>query len=407
MIKNNKVFHLFKFELNILFFLLSVFQSGAGQAISGVALVYLVNELTHSTSAMALTLLFKYSPYFIVPFFSAYLDRFSSKTILILNNIVAGSLLTLLFSLHYLHYASASIIYICAFITGSMAAIYSPVIQKFLPRLVDESKIFIINVRINQISQIITIASLVVSGVLINQFGPAMTILIEGGLYLFSAVLLVLVKAKPMIICEKVAIFNGFKMALSYLINNKKILCLFYMILPLTFLIAPFQVILPAHLLKLGLGANYYTILLSGFMIGMILGGQLYKNLLYKMSIYSLWSWGTCSIVATFLLFTWLPSFIPTTFLISFFGVTIAVLNTAVLNVLQKEIVYEFKGRVFSVVFSLIQAISACSLALTAILVKFLDYTQVIWMFLVLFCFLVCFSIKVVKKSFISQLKLP
>jgi len=403
-----KLAHLSRRDINLTLFLLSAFQSSAGQAVSAVAFIYLIHSITNSASAMALTLLFKYIPYIIMPFFSSFLDRFASNKILIVNNLIAGFILALVFILSYLHVILSIIVYFSAFTTGMMAAIYSPSMQRALPGLKGKNSEFRINAKISLINQMVSLVSLMLSGVLISQLGPALTILIEAGFYLLSALSLLFVHIEPMPVTTDNKLLANMISVLSNITRNKNIFIPIAILTLCSFLVSPLQVILPAYLLKMKLNAAYYTAVLSCYLICMMIGNKIYKDKLYKTNIYSLYIYSSILLSISYFLLAMISQLICVFIWMSCMGVVLSITNNASFHMLHKETSYEIKGRVFTFLFSFIQSANAISLILTSCLVGLLSYRQVLLIFVGIFiigfalCFLTMakhFDTKLIHKS--------
>ena len=346
------------FHRDFLIFLLIVALVFFGASISGVALVFLILDITGSASAMSITLALKFLPAIFVPIIATFVDRVPLKTPLLVGFFLNGVILMLLCIGTRLDILDIDIIYLIVLFSGFIETAYIPTAQILIPNLVMVKNLEKGNGLISIASQSMAFLGLLIGGILVTIIGPSFSIAIEGVCFFIGGYLLVLIRLPNVAASNTTNTFwTDLCIGLKIIKTSKTVIIIIIMLFLTNVFFTPLQILLPLHMKVLGEnGAAGYGICMALTMIGMVLGNFIITIWGSKLSnlptiIIGWFILGLCytglSILNKF-------NFILFWMLIYGFGA--AFVNTGTIVFLQKMIPSHVRGRVTGVIIKITQA---------------------------------------------------
>src|SRR5215210_6442551 len=323
--------------------------SFVGDAVSMVALVILVVQLTGSASAVGGALVAHLLPTLASPLFGVLADRFDRRVVLVASDLVRATLV-----LGLVFVRDLVLIYGLIFLMGLARTLFNPTIRAAFPSVVGEGDLARANSLIGGTFSASVTVGPALGGLLVAIIGVEAAFLADAVTYLISAVLLSTVPlSRPRRGNEEEDGFvRELRSGFGYLIGAR---------VPLAIVIGAFLTILtinatvPAEVflakVTFGAGDAGYGLLVSlwggGMVLGSammaVLGDRINLVLLYFLSIFV----GACALVGAGLA----PSFLLALGALTVEGAATGIDNVATDTILQKRVPEAFLGRVFSIRF--------------------------------------------------------
>ncbi len=329
-----------------LFFVASAHES-LGSSIAGVALSFLVFKLTHSSSAMSITLALKFMPSVITPVVATFIDRIHLKPPLIIGNFLRSTILIIVFLGVKIGLFNVYSIYVMALLIGLIDTAYSPAIQRLLPQVIPKEQLARGVSLIMMASQSMGLIGFVSAGVAIAIFGPEFSLFIEGVCYFIVGFLLLFVYI-PAHVCDdsKKTFYVDFILGLKMIKASHIILMIMSVGLLINMLMPSLQVLLQTHMITIGMGAFGY-----GLFMGLLVGGLLLGNAIITIlgrkfdSLYSI-VLGFVGISISYAGLGIQKSFHFSLCWAVLMGLSCAMINTGTMVILQTIVPTRFRARV-------------------------------------------------------------
>ena len=323
--------------------------SFVGDAVSMVALVVLVVQITGSASAVGGALVARLLPTIASPLAGVLADRVDRRVVLVASDLArTGLVLGLVFA------RDLTTIYVLVFLMGLARTVFNPTIRAAFPSVVGEGDLTRANALIGGTFSTSIMVGPALGGLLVAIIGVEAAFLADAVTYLISAVLLSTVPlSRPRRGNEEEDGFvRELRSGFGYLIGAR---------VPLAIVIGAFLTILtinatvPAEVflakVTFGAGDAGYGLLVSLWGGGMVLGSAMMAVLgdrinlvfLYFLSIFV----GACALVGTGLA----PAFVLALGALTLEGAATGIDNVATDTILQKRVPDAFLGRVFSIRF--------------------------------------------------------
>jgi MFS family permease len=323
--------------------------SFVGDAVSMVALVVLVVQITGSASAVGGALVARLLPTIASPLAGVIADRVDRRIVLVASDLARAVLvLGLVFA------RDLATIYILIFLMGLARTIFNPTVRAAFPNVVGGGNLTRANALIAGTFSTSIMVGPVLGGLLVASIGVDAAFLADAVTYLISAILLSTVPLPhPSRESEEEEGFlRELRSGFGYLIGAR---------IPLAIVVGAFLTILtinatvPAEVFlakeTFGAGDAGYGLLVSlwggGMVLGSammaVLGDRINLVLLYFLSIFV----GACALVGTGLA----PVFVLALGALTVEGAATGIDNVAADTILQKRVPDAFLGRVFSIRF--------------------------------------------------------
>jgi MFS family permease len=323
--------------------------SFVGDAVSMVALVVLVVEITGSASAVGGALVARLLPTIASPLAGVLADRFDRRVVL-----VAGDLARAVLVLGLVFARDLATIYVLVFLMGLARTVFNPTVRAAFPSVVGGGNLTRANALIAGTFSTSIMVGPALGGLLVASIGVDAAFLADAVTYLISAILLSTVPLPhPRRESEEQTGFvRDLRSGFGYLLGAR---------VPLAIVVGAFLTILtinatvPAEVFlakeTFGTGDAGYGLLVSlwggGMVLGSalmaVLGGRINLVLLYFVSIFV----GALALAGTGLA----PAFVLALGALTVEGVATGIDNVATDTILQERVPDAFLGRVFSIRF--------------------------------------------------------
>jgi MFS family permease len=320
--------------------------SFVGDAVSMVALVILVVQLTGSASAVGGALVVRLLPTFASPLFGVLADRLDRRVVLVASDLVRATLvLCLVFA------RDLVVIYGLVFLMGFARTLFNPTIRAAFPSVVREGDLARANSLIGSTFSASVMVGPALGGLLVAAVGVNGAFLLDAATYLISAALLSRIPfPRPERQEEEVGIFRELRSGLSYLAGAR---------VPLVVMIGAFLTVLATDLatpaevflakVTFGAGDVGYGLLVSLWGGGMVLGSALMAVLgdrpkLLVVYFLGIFVWAL-ALAGTGLA----PTFVLALGMLALAGAANGVDNVVTDTILQRSVPDALLGRVFSV----------------------------------------------------------
>jgi MFS family permease len=323
--------------------------SFVGDAVSMVALVVLVVEITGSASAVGGALVARLLPTIASPLAGVLADRVDRRVVLVASDLARAVLvLGLVFARHL------ATIYVLVFLMGLARTVFNPTVRAAFPSVVGGGNLTRANALIAGTFSTSIMVGPALGGLLVASIGVDAAFLADAVTYLISAILLSTVPLPhPRRESEEQTGFvRDLRSGFGYLLGAR---------VPLAIVVGAFLTILtinatvPAEVFlakeTFGTGDAGYGLLVSlwggGMVLGSalmaVLGGRINLVLLYFVSIFV----GALALAGTGLA----PAFVLALGALTVEGVATGIDNVATDTILQERVPDAFLGRVFSIRF--------------------------------------------------------
>jgi MFS family permease len=322
--------------------------SFVGDAVSMVALVILVVEITGSASAVGGALVARLLPTIASPLAGVIADRVDRRVVLVASDLARAVLvLGLVFA------RDLATIYVLVFLMGLARTIFNPTVRAAFPSVVGGGDLTRANAIISGTFSTSIMVGPALGGLLVASMGVDAAFLADAVTYLVSAILLSTVPMpRPHRESEEEGFVRELRSGFGYLIGTP---------IPLAIVLGAFLTILtinatvPAEVFlakeTFGAGDAGYGLLVSlwggGMVLGSammaVLGNRINLVLLYFLSIFV----GASALVGTGLA----PVFVLALGALTVEGAATGIDNVATDTILQNRVPEAFLGRVFSIRF--------------------------------------------------------
>jgi MFS family permease len=323
--------------------------SFVGDAVSMIALVVLVVEITGSASAVGGALVARLLPTIASPLAGVLADRLDRRIILVATDLARAVLvLGLVFA------RDLATIYVLVFLMGLARTLFNPTVRAAFPSVVGGGDLTRANALISGTFSTSIMVGPALGGLLVASIGVEAAFLADAATYLVSAILLSTVPLpRPQRESwEEAGFVRELRSGFDYLLGAR---------VPLAIVVGAFLIILtinatvPAEVFlakeTFGAGDAGYGLLVSlwggGMVLGSalmaVLGGRINLVLLYFLSIFV----GASALVGTGLA----PVFVLALCALTVEGAATGIDNVATDTILQERVPDAFLGRVFSIRF--------------------------------------------------------
>jgi MFS family permease len=320
--------------------------SFVGDAVSMVALVILVVQLTGSASAVGGALVAHLLPTFASPLFGVLADRFDRRVVLVVSDLVRATLV-----LGLVFVRDLILIYGLIFLMGFARTLFNPTIRAAFPSVVGEGYLARANSLIGGSFSASVMVGPALGGLLVAVVGVSGAFLLDAATYLISASLLSRIPLpRPQREGEEVSVLRELRSGFSYLAGARVPLAMMvgaFLTVLATDLATPAEVFLAKS--TFDAGDVGYGLLVSVWGGGMVLGSALMAVLgdrlrplpTYFLGIF-VWALALASTGLS-------PTFVLALAMLAVAGAANGVDNVVTDTILQRVVPNALLGRVFSV----------------------------------------------------------
>ena len=316
-----------------------------GDAVSMVALVVLVVQITGSAAAVGGILVAHLLPTLASPLAGVFADRLDRRVVLVVSDLARAILITgVVFT------RDLVTLYILVFLIGLARTFFNPTIRAAFPSVVAEGDLTRANALIGGTFSVSVAAGPAFAGLLVATAGVNAAFLLDAATYLVSAAFLSRIALPRSQDPSGAGFVQELRAGLSYLAGARVPLAVvigtFLTILTINITV-PAEVFLAKETFEAGdIG---YGLLVSVWGGGMILGSALMAMLGDRFNLVSLYLLGLFSIALALAATGVAPTFFLALMALAIAGVSNGVDNVTRDTILQKRVPEALLGRVFSV----------------------------------------------------------
>ena len=322
--------------------------SFVGDAVSMVALVVLVVEITGSASAVGGALVARLLPTIASPLAGVIADRVDRRVVLVASDIARAVLvLGLVFA------RDLATIYVLVFLMGLARTLFNPTIRAAFPSVVGGGDLTRANALISGTFSVSETAGPALGGLLVATVGVDAAFVLDAVTYLVSAVMLALTPlARPQSDEDGAGFGEDLKAGFTYLAGARVpvaiVLGAFLTVLTINITI-PAEVFLARETFDAGNAG--YGILVGLYGGGMVLGSALMAALGDRVRLLPIYFFGIFATALALVGAGLSPTFVLALGALVIAGVANGTENVTTDTILQKRVPDAFLGRVFSVRF--------------------------------------------------------
>jgi MFS family permease len=322
--------------------------SFVGDAVSMVALVVLVVQITGSASAVGGALVARLLPTIVSPLAGVLADRLDRRVVLVASDLARAVLvLGLVFA------RDLATIYILIFLMGLARTVFNPTVRAAFPSVVGGGDLTRANALISGTFSVSETAGPALGGLLVATAGVDAAFVLDAVTYLVSAALLSLTPlTRPQREEEGASFGEDLKAGFTYLVGARVPLAIvlgaFLTVLTINITI-PAEVFLARETFKAGNAG--YGLLVGLYGAGMVLGSALMAALGDRVRLLPLYFSGVFATALALVGAGLSPTFVLALGALVVAGVANGTENVTTDTILQKRVPDAFLGRVFSVRF--------------------------------------------------------
>ena len=178
-----------------------------GDSIDGIAIAWLMYQITHSAAMMALILGLNYLPTILLqPFTGAMVERLSKKRVMVLFDVGRGLVVAATAGLYVLGYLTPAILTGMMLLISTLEAFRSPAGSAIVPLLL-KPELYKVGSALNQTgSRIAEIVGLALAGGVVALLGCQGALLIDAVTFFLSALIIGFIRVKEDLPEEKVSL---------------------------------------------------------------------------------------------------------------------------------------------------------------------------------------------------------
>ena len=319
-----------------------------GDAVSMVALVVLVVQVTGTASAVGGALIARLLPTLASPLAGVLADRLDRRLVLVASDLARAVLvLGLVFA------RDLATIYVLVFFMGLARTIFNPTVRAAFPSVVGAGDLTRANALIGGTFSVSETAGPALGGLLVATVGVEAAFVLDSATYLISAALLSLIRLpRPQREEEEAGFGEDLRSGFAYLARSR---------VPLAIVLGAFLTVLtvnitiPAEIFlakrTFDAGNAGYGLLVGLYGGGMVLGSALMVALGDRVRLLPLYFFGIFAMALALIGTGLAPTFGLALGALAVIGVANGTENVATETILQKRVPDAFLGRVFSVRF--------------------------------------------------------
>jgi MFS family permease len=321
--------------------------SFVGDAVSMVALVILVVEITGSASAVGGALVARLLPTLASPLVGVLADRLDRRVVLVASDLSRAVLV-----LGMVFVQDLTILYLLVFLMGLARTFFNPTIRAVFPSVVGSGDLARANSLINGTFSVSITVGPALGGLLVAAVGVDVAFLLDGATYLISAVFLSLMPFPHTQRSEGEGLIRELRFGLGYLARTRVPLGLVvgaFLIVLTTDITIPAEVFLAKK--TFDAGDVGYGLLVSVWGIGMVMGTAMTAVLGDRVNLVALYFLTIFAWALAFAAVGLTPTFALALCALTVAGVSNGVDNVTTDTILQERIPDALLGRVFSIRF--------------------------------------------------------
>ncbi len=371
---------------NISLLWLAQIVSTAGDAIYQIALLWLVLDITGSSTITGLVAMAAFLPAMLFGLYAGVIaDKFNRKLIMIFANLSQSLTVIIIPIMLYFGYKNILLIGIFAFIRASFSTFFPPALNALVPMITSKERLVKVNSVLATSAQLAYLIGPLGAGLILSIVSIQYLFVIDSISFLFAILILIFIilPAKPKVAEKQFSsvkeIFSGIK----YAKENKPLGLLFILTIINNFFIMGPAFVGMLILVKDALGgtASQYAFVEAGLAFGMLIGSIFVYRISNRINIGKLLLIGMIldGVTYSIMYFAGSVNFVFLFIVIHALGIPmITISRTAII---QKHSPNEYHGRLFSLVHLSVIGVTALSAAVVGIAANYIDI-KIIFLFI-------------------------
>lgn len=351
--------------------------SQAGDAIYHLALLWLVLDMTSSTSLTGLVAMSAYLPALIFGLYAGvFSDKFNRFRLMVFANLGQAITVALIPIALSIGYDSIWLIGAFAFLRSCFNTFFQPSLQAFIPTLFPSDRLVKINAILATSGQIAWMLGPFFAGTLLTVFSIQHLFYIDATSFLVAiGLLLFIVQPTQEKVPEKQNHWSDLKKGLAFVLDQRPI----FWIIVITFInnlfiMGPAVVGLPI-LVKSGLqgSASDFAFIEGCMAAGALVGSWIVTRLTGRLTNGTIWSIGLFLDGITYAFIYWVNSVPMAMVFIFFHGIGIPLIMVSRTSIIQIHTPNKFHGRIFSMVHLGVVGTTAISSGLVGVITEIIS----------------------------------
>jgi len=369
---------MYNLQRNIALLWTAQFISTAGDAVYQIALLWLVLDITGSSTITGLVAMAAYLPAMLFGLYAGIVaDKYNRKTIMIFSNFAQALTVIANPVMLYFDFKNVFWIGILAFTRASFSTFFPPALNAFVPTLTTKDRLVKINSILTTSGQLAFLIGPLFAGLILSIFSLPFLFVIDSISFLIAILILLFiigpVRQKKSV--QQSISFKELFSGISYLSKHKPLGLLFLLTIINNFFIMGPAFVGMLILVKDSLGgtASQYALVESGLALGMLIGSVFVYRIGNRINIGKLLLTGMIldGITYSLMYFATSVNFVLVFIVIHAFGIPLITISRTAL--IQRHTPNELHGRLFSLVHLAVIGVTALSAALVGIIANYID----------------------------------
>ncbi len=352
--------------------------STAGDAIYQLALIWLVLDITGSSTITGLIAMSAYLPAMLFGLYAGVLsDRYNRIALIIFSNVSQALTVIIIPLLIFNQYTNIALIGSLAFIRACFSTLFPPAFNAFIPTIIEKKYLVRINSILSSSAQLAYLIGPASAGVLLGIISLPYLFVIDASSFLVAVLLFTLVikPPQPLKNPEQHSSMKELLAGLAYIAKNKSLGHLLVLTSINNIFIMGLAIVGTPILVRNALNGTVvqYAFVESGLAFGMLLGSVLIYKFGHLMNNGKILLFGMILDGLTYMLFFFAQSIAFVMIFIVIHALGIPFITISRTTIIQRHVPNKYHGRLFSMVHLSVVGITAIASAIIGILAAFID----------------------------------
>jgi len=365
-------------QRNIRLLWLAQVISSAGDAIYQIALLWLVFDITGSSTITGLIAMAAFMPAMLFGLYAGVVaDKYSRKLIMIFSNLSQALTVIVIPIMLYFGYRNILIIGFFAFIRASFSTFFPPALNALVPMIASKDRLVKVNSVLATSSQLAYLIGPLSAGLILSVVSIPYLFVIDSASFMVAILILlfIILPPKTKLVDKQFSSVKEIFSGIQYVTKHKPLGMLFILTIINNFFIMGPAFIGMLILVKDALGgtASQYAFVEAGLAFGMLIGSVFVYRIGNRINIGKLLLFGMIldGITYSVMYFAGSVNYVLIFIVIHALGIPmITVSRTAII---QKHAPNQYHGRLFSLVHLSVIGVTALSAAVVGIAANYID----------------------------------
>jgi len=365
-------------QRNIRLLWLAQVISSAGDAIYQIALLWLVFDITGSSTITGLIAMAAFMPAMLFGLYAGVVaDKYSRKLIMIFSNLSQALTVIVIPIMLYFGYRNILIIGFFAFIRASFSTFFPPALNALVPMIASKDRLVKVNSVLATSSQLAYLIGPLSAGLILSVVSIPYLFVIDSASFMVAILILlfIILPPKTKLVDKQFSSVKEIFSGVQYVTKHKPLGMLFILTIINNFFIMGPAFIGMLILVKDALGgtASQYAFVEAGLAFGMLIGSVFVYRIGNRINIGKLLLFGMIldGITYSVMYFAGSVNYVLIFIVIHALGIPmITVSRTAII---QKHAPNQYHGRLFSLVHLSVVGVTALSAAVVGIAANYID----------------------------------